>query len=45
MCGRFALKTPAKKLAAAFQVEEVPAVEACYIIAPTQTMLHEAEPD
>ena len=39
MCGRFALKTPAKKLAAAFQVEEVPAVEARYNIAPTQTIL------
>lgn len=39
MCGRFALKIPAKKLAAAFQVEEVPAVEARYNIAPTQTIL------
>lgn len=39
MCGRFALKTPVKKLAAAFQVEEVPAVEARYNIAPTQTIL------
>ncbi|MDQ1593271.1 MAG: hypothetical protein QOG71_3898 [Pyrinomonadaceae bacterium] len=39
MCGRFALKTPAKKLAAAFQVEEVPAVEARYNIAPTQEIL------
>lgn len=39
MCGRFALKTPTKKLAAAFQVEEVPAVEARFNIAPTQTIL------
>jgi putative SOS response-associated peptidase YedK len=39
MCGRFALKTPAKKIATAFQVEEVPTVEARYNIAPTQTIL------
>jgi putative SOS response-associated peptidase YedK len=39
MCGRFVLRTPTKKLAAAFQVEEVPTVEARYNIAPTQTIL------
>jgi len=39
MCGRFALKTPPKKLAATFGVEEVPTVEARYNIAPTQEIL------
>lgn len=39
MCGRFTLKTPVKKLAAAFQVEGVPAVEARYNIAPTQKIV------
>ena len=39
MCGRFALRSPAKTIAAAFQVEEVPAVEARYNIAPTQKIL------
>lgn len=39
MCGRFALRTPTKKLAEAFRVEEAPAVEARYNIAPTQSIL------
>lgn len=39
MCGRFALRTPTKKLATAFQVEEMPTVEARYNIAPTQSIL------
>ena len=39
MCGRFALRTPTKKLAAAFQVEEASAVEARYNVAPTQSIL------
>jgi len=39
MCGRFALRTPTKKLVEAFGVEEVPAVEARYNIAPTQSIL------
>jgi putative SOS response-associated peptidase YedK len=39
MCGRFTLRTPVKNLAKAFQVEEVPEIEARYNIAPTQTIL------
>jgi putative SOS response-associated peptidase YedK len=39
MCGRFAQRTPTKKLAKEFQVEEVPELEARYNIAPTQDIL------
>ncbi len=39
MCGRFAQRTPAKKLAKAFGVEEALALEARYNIAPTQTIV------
>lgn len=39
MCGRFAQRTPPKRLAKEFKVEEVPSVEARYNIAPTQDIL------
>lgn len=39
MCGRFTQRADAKALARAFGVAEVPAVEACYNIAPTQEVL------
>jgi len=39
MCGRFALRTPTKKLAEEFRVEEAPTVKARYNIAPTQSIL------
>lgn len=39
MCGRFALRTPAKSMAKAFQVREVPEVVARYNIAPAQSIL------
>ena len=39
MCGRYTLRTAAEEIAAAFGVEEMPAVEARYNIAPTQSVL------
>ena len=39
MCGRFAQRTDARKLAREFKVEEVPEVEPRYNIAPTQDIL------
>ncbi len=39
MCGRFAQRTPAKRLAREFQVEEMPDIEPRYNIAPTQDIL------
>jgi putative SOS response-associated peptidase YedK len=39
MCGRFAQRTDAKRLAKEFKVREVPEVEARYNIAPTQDIL------
>jgi putative SOS response-associated peptidase YedK len=44
MCGRFAQRTPPKRLTREFKVGEVPPVEARYNIAPTQDILavHEA---
>ncbi len=39
MCGRFAQRTDARKLAREFKVEEVPEVEPRYNIAPTQDVL------
>ena len=39
MCGRFTQRADSKKLAKAFEVAEVPAVEARYNIAPTQCIL------
>ena len=39
MCGRFAQRTPPKRLAREFKVREVPPVEARYNIAPTQDVL------
>lgn len=39
MCGRFAQKTPAKKVAKQFKVEEVPPLAERYNVAPTQTVL------
>jgi putative SOS response-associated peptidase YedK len=39
MCGRFAQRTDPKRLAKAFNVEEVPNVEPRYNIAPTQDIL------
>lgn len=38
MCGRFTLRTPAKRLAEEFGVEGFPSIEARYNIAPTQTI-------
>lgn len=39
MCGRFAQRTPPKRLAKEFQVAEMPPIEARYNIAPTQDIL------
>lgn len=39
MCGRFAQRTDAKRLAREFKVSDVPEVEARYNIAPTQDIL------
>ena len=39
MCGRFTQRADAKALAKAFEVAEVPSVEARYNIAPTQDIL------
>jgi putative SOS response-associated peptidase YedK len=39
MCGRFAQRTDAKRLAKAFRVEDVPEVEPRYNVAPTQQIL------
>lgn len=39
MCGRFAQRTPAKRLAEEFQVQEVPEIEPRYNIAPAQDIL------
>ena len=39
MCGRFTQRADAKSLAKAFEVTEVPAIEARYNIAPTQDVL------
>jgi putative SOS response-associated peptidase YedK len=40
MCGRFAQRTPAKRLAKEFQVSEMPEIELRYNIAPTQDILN-----
>ena len=39
MCGRFAQKTPARKLAQQFKVKEVPPVVERYNVAPAQEVL------
>ena len=39
MCGRFAQKSPAKKVREKFKVEEVPPLVERYNVAPTQTVL------
>ncbi|HEX8143775.1 MAG TPA: SOS response-associated peptidase [Pyrinomonadaceae bacterium] len=39
MCGRFTLRQPAERIAREFQLEEIPALEARYNIAPTQDIL------
>jgi putative SOS response-associated peptidase YedK len=39
MCGRFAQKSPAKKVAKQFKVEEVPPLVERYNVAPTQAVL------
>jgi putative SOS response-associated peptidase YedK len=39
MCGRFAQKSPAKKITKKFKVEEVPPLVERYNVAPTQTVL------
>lgn len=39
MCGRFAQKSPARKVAKQFKVEEVPPLAERYNVAPTQTVL------
>ncbi len=39
MCGRFTLRQPAERIAREFQLAEVPAIEARYNIAPTQSVL------
>jgi putative SOS response-associated peptidase YedK len=39
MCGRFAQKSPAKKITKKFRVEEVPPLVERYNVAPTQTVL------
>lgn len=43
MCGRYAQRTDAKKLAKEFKVAEVPSVEPRYNIAPTQEVLAVSE--
>jgi putative SOS response-associated peptidase YedK len=39
MCGRFAQRSPAKKVAKKFKVEEVPSLAERYNVAPTQAIL------
>lgn len=39
MCGRFAQKSPAKKISKTFKVEEVPPLVERYNVAPTQSVL------
>jgi putative SOS response-associated peptidase YedK len=39
MCGRFAQKSPARKISKQFKVEEVPPLVERYNVAPTQTVL------
>lgn len=39
MCGRFAQRSPSKKIAKKFKVEEVPPLAERYNVAPTQTVL------
>lgn len=39
MCGRFAQRTPSKKIAKKFKVEEVPPLAERYNVAPTQAVL------
>jgi putative SOS response-associated peptidase YedK len=39
MCGRFTLRQPAERIARELQLEEIPALEARYNIAPTQEIL------
>jgi putative SOS response-associated peptidase YedK len=45
MCGRFAQKSPAKKITKKFKVEEVPPLVERYNVAPTQSVLVVREPD
>jgi putative SOS response-associated peptidase YedK len=45
MCGRFAQKSPPKKIAKQFKVEEVPPLVERYNVAPTQSVLVVREPD
>jgi putative SOS response-associated peptidase YedK len=45
MCGRFAQKSPTKKIAKQFKVEEVPPLVERYNVAPTQSVLVVREPD
>ena len=45
MCGRFAQRSPAKKISKQFKVEEVPPLVARYNVAPTQSVLVVREPD
>lgn len=44
MCGRFTQRSDSKQLAKAFEVGEVPSVEARYNVAPTQDVLAVYEP-
>lgn len=44
MCGRFTLKTPAAELAKAFELDEMPLLEARYNIAPTQDVAAVLQP-
>ena len=44
MCGRFTQKSPAKKVAKQFKVEEVPPLVERYNVAPTQSVLVVREP-
>ena len=44
MCGRFAQKTPAKKVSKQFKVEEVPPLAERYNVAPTQSVVAVREP-
>jgi len=39
MCGRFAQRSPAKKIAKQFKVEEVPPLAERYNVAPAQMIL------
>ena len=45
MCGRFAQKSPAKKVSGQFKVGEVPPLAERYNVAPTQSVLALREPD